>query len=131
MHPSEDDVAKFLAIAPDAGEGTAFVFLEVRYLVSLHSLTITLTKISVKGADTLDDAVGQYFENPNKYSQSSISSMSKSVNDTKVTKSRDYPPSSHAVSAVKNGTQYKVHTNAVIHAGNIRAQDEVCFSYFR
>ena len=29
MKPSEEDVANFLAFAPDAGEGKAFVFLEV------------------------------------------------------------------------------------------------------
>jgi hypothetical protein len=45
MHPSEEDIANFLAIAPDAGEGAAFMFLEVRYLDSMHSLAITLTKI--------------------------------------------------------------------------------------
>lgn len=30
MVPSEDDIAKFIAFAPDADEGQAFVFLEVR-----------------------------------------------------------------------------------------------------
>jgi hypothetical protein len=32
MLPSEDDIAKFIAFAPDADEGKAFMFLEVNYL---------------------------------------------------------------------------------------------------
>jgi hypothetical protein len=31
MIPSKDDVANFLAFAPDAGEGKAFMFLEASY----------------------------------------------------------------------------------------------------
>jgi hypothetical protein len=31
MLPSEDDVANFIAFAPEAGEGKAFMFLEVRH----------------------------------------------------------------------------------------------------
>ena len=31
MLPSEDDIANFIAFAPDAGEGNAFMFLEVRH----------------------------------------------------------------------------------------------------
>jgi hypothetical protein len=30
MLPSEDDIANFIAFAPEAGEGKAFIFLEVR-----------------------------------------------------------------------------------------------------
>jgi len=29
MTPSKEDIANFVAFAPDAGEGKAFVFLEV------------------------------------------------------------------------------------------------------
>jgi hypothetical protein len=29
MLPSDDDIASFLAFAPDAGEGKAFMYLEV------------------------------------------------------------------------------------------------------
>ena len=31
MLPSKDDIANFIAFAPDAGEGKAFMFLEVRH----------------------------------------------------------------------------------------------------
>lgn len=31
MFPSEEDIASFIAFAPEADEGTAFVFLEVHY----------------------------------------------------------------------------------------------------
>jgi hypothetical protein len=30
MLPSNDDIANFLAVAPDAGDGKAFMFLEVK-----------------------------------------------------------------------------------------------------
>ncbi|KAJ5971856.1 uncharacterized protein N7479_001774 [Penicillium vulpinum] len=42
MLPSTDDIAKFIAIAPDANEGTALRFLE--------------------GAENIDDAISQYYE---------------------------------------------------------------------
>jgi hypothetical protein len=32
MIPSEDDITSFLAFAPEAGEGKAFLFLEVLHL---------------------------------------------------------------------------------------------------
>jgi hypothetical protein len=32
MLPSKDDIAKFIAFAPNSDEGTAFMFLEVRHL---------------------------------------------------------------------------------------------------
>jgi hypothetical protein len=31
MLPSKDDIANFIAFAPDASEGKAFMFLEVRH----------------------------------------------------------------------------------------------------
>jgi len=38
MVPTKEDIANFLAVAPDAGEGRAFMFLEVRWLLSLMAL---------------------------------------------------------------------------------------------
>lgn len=35
MTPSEDDVTNFLAFAPEAGEGKAFLFLEVSHPLNL------------------------------------------------------------------------------------------------
>lgn len=35
MLPSEDNIANFIAFAPDADEGKAFAFLEVNYPVTL------------------------------------------------------------------------------------------------
>jgi hypothetical protein len=35
MLPSEDSIANFLSFAPEADEGKAFVFLEVRLAVQL------------------------------------------------------------------------------------------------
>jgi hypothetical protein len=47
MLPSEDDIANFIAFAPDAGEGKAFMFLEVRH--SEVVLSIGLTDVCLEG----------------------------------------------------------------------------------
>jgi hypothetical protein len=36
MTPSEEDVTNFLAFAPEAGEGRAFLFLEVSHPESMN-----------------------------------------------------------------------------------------------
>ena len=40
MKPSKEDVANFVAFAPDAGEGKAFVYLEVRHHRTLRSVIV-------------------------------------------------------------------------------------------
>jgi hypothetical protein len=49
MLPSEDDIAKFIAFAPDAGEGKAFMYLEVRPPDNLIHPGYPLSDISAKG----------------------------------------------------------------------------------
>jgi hypothetical protein len=49
MLPSEDDIANFIAFAPDAGEGKAFVFLEVRHSDSLGRPEYRLTDVRLEG----------------------------------------------------------------------------------
>jgi hypothetical protein len=48
MLPSEDDIANFIAFAPEAGEGKAFMFLEVRHS-PLVILSIGLTNVCLEG----------------------------------------------------------------------------------
>ncbi|MCJ1310167.1 hypothetical protein MMC25_003828 [Agyrium rufum] len=142
-----DDIAKFIAFAPDASEGTAIRFLE--------------------GANTIDEAVGQYYENPEKYAHKPTPIMPGVGQDTKDTKydketsdsmtaketgeskeskeskmMADAPPT-YNQSTTSNGSttgaslqpttsrsqsqqykQHKHHTNAVIEAGHLRARDE-------
>jgi hypothetical protein len=43
MQPSQEDIANFIAFAPDADEGKAFMFLEVSHLVI--DLNIAFTDI--------------------------------------------------------------------------------------
>jgi hypothetical protein len=88
----------------------------------------------LKGANTIDEAVGQFYENPNKYSQSQTGDISKPPNDTKEAKlpayspSKDtssYAPSYSAPANTTSITRFRPHTNQVIEAGHIRARDEV------
>jgi hypothetical protein len=83
----------------------------------------------LKGANTIDEAVNHFYENPNKYSDSSVPSMSNLVNPTKETKIQVYSPPLYAPPAkTMSGPRRRPHTNAVIEAGNVRARDEVRFT---
>ncbi|KAE8451087.1 hypothetical protein EG329_004759 [Mollisiaceae sp. DMI_Dod_QoI] len=129
MLPSEDDVANFVAFAPDAGEGKAFMFLE--------------------GADTLAEAVQQFYLDPDKYSHSAPgadptmskeTSHAKQANDSKEAKEtidskkpkdngvQAYSPPPYAPAyappATTSRTRHRPHTNAVIQAAHVRARDE-------
>ncbi|KAF9077175.1 hypothetical protein BDP27DRAFT_1413620 [Rhodocollybia butyracea] len=77
--PSNNDVASFIAAVPFADEKTATMFLE--------------------GASNIDEAISQYFDNPDRYSH------------TKEETKRSQAPK-------------RPHTNAVIDAGYLRARDE-------
>ena len=70
----------------------------------------------LKGANTIEEAVGQFYENPNKYSYGVAPSMSKPVVSA--------PPPYAAMSA----SRHRPYTNAVIEAGHVRARDEVRFT---
>jgi hypothetical protein len=54
MTPSEDDVTNFLAFAPEAGEGKAFLFLEVSHPKTPRvALDMGFTDTSCEGSDYL------------------------------------------------------------------------------
>jgi hypothetical protein len=82
----------------------------------------------LKGADTIDEAVGRFYENPNKYSDSPALSMPNLVNHSKETKMHVKSPPPFAPPSNSVGAWRRPHTNAVIEAGNVRAQDEVRFT---
>jgi hypothetical protein len=46
MLPSNDDIANFLAVAPDAGDGKAFMFLEVSRLPRLWPLLMQSSSLA-------------------------------------------------------------------------------------
>ena len=73
-----------------------------------------------KGAETIDEAVGQFFENPKKYSHTAAPIMSKEAQ----TQLFDPPPYAPPTSTVYR-QQHRTHTNAVIEAGHVRSRDEV------
>lgn len=118
MVPSKDDIANFIAFAPDADEGKAFVFLE--------------------GANSVEEAVGQFYENPDKYSQEPVPSisqpappsppapsMSKPGDHTQETNAPAYSPPPYAPPAqTVHRQQHRPYTNPVIEAGHVRARDE-------
>ncbi|KAG0645420.1 hypothetical protein D0Z07_8539 [Hyphodiscus hymeniophilus] len=109
MVPSKDDIAKFMTFAPGADEGKAFMFLE--------------------GAGTLDEAVGHFYEDPDRYSHSPDSGKSKPVDQKSVdhTTTEAKPPV-YAPPPYNPPTntlaRRRPHTNAVVEAGNVRARDE-------
>jgi hypothetical protein len=79
----------------------------------------------LKGADTINEAVDQYYENPNKYSHASVPPMPNPVNDGEEIKTQVYsPPSYPPPAATMSGARRRPHTNVVIEAGNVRARDE-------
>jgi hypothetical protein len=83
----------------------------------------------LKGADTINEALNQFYENPNKYSHSPVPSMSNPANHIKETKMQVYSPQPYApLAKTMSGPQRRPHTNAVIEAGNVRARDEVRFT---
>lgn len=49
MLPSKEDIAAFIAFAPDADEGRAFLFLEVRHVNPWGVLIIDLTDLCLEG----------------------------------------------------------------------------------
>ncbi|RDW71841.1 hypothetical protein BP5796_07875 [Coleophoma crateriformis] len=104
MVPSKDEISEFIAFAADADEKKAIMFLQ--------------------SADTVEEAVSQFYENPDKYSHIPNPSMSNPVNEAKNTKAQisDLPPYASPSNTI--GRQRRPHTNAVIEAGNVRARDE-------
>ncbi|RDW66375.1 hypothetical protein BP6252_10010 [Coleophoma cylindrospora] len=103
MVPSKDEISEFLAFAADADEKKAIMFLQ-------H-------------ANTVEEAVSQFYENPDKYSHIPDPSMSVPVNEAKNTKAQISEPPPYAPPSNTIGRR-RPHTNAVIEAGNIRARDE-------
>lgn len=130
MIPSEKDVANFLAFAPDAGEGKAFVFLEV----SQYNVSTDFRLTSLQNTNTVEEAVGQYYDNPDKYSHSSLP-VPVSQPKGKGNELQAHTPPPYAPPAtITSGSRSRSHMNAVIEAGNIRARDEVrllfsCFAW--
>ena len=83
----------------------------------------------LKGADTIDEAVNQFYENPDKYSHGPDSTMSKPVTHTKDPKMQVHsPPPQYPPTETRTRLWNIPHTNAVIEAGNLRARDEVHFT---
>lgn len=91
-----------------------------------------------QGANTLEEAVGQFYENPEKYTPSlpptkadPPPSKGGSVSQPRDPKTQDLPPqyAPPTTSPPRQRRQpLKPHTNAVIQAGHVRARDEVRFT---
>ena len=83
----------------------------------------------LKGADTVEEAVNQFYENPNKYSHSAVPSKSNPMKHPPETKTQLYSPPAYAPPANPTvGLRRRPHTNVVIEAGNVRARDEARFT---
>ena len=82
----------------------------------------------MQGAPTVEEAVGQYYDNPDKYSHSSVSTVPDGEIQAKETRPQASPPPYAPPATTARTSQFRPHTNALIEAGNIRARDEVRFS---
>jgi hypothetical protein len=84
---------------------------------------------ALKGANTIDEAVGQFYEDPKKYSNISVPAVSKQTSDHPMEKKTQLysPPPYAPPGPTRNPPRLRSHTNVVIEAGNVRAQDEVRF----
>ncbi len=139
MLPSKDDIASFIAFAPNASEGVAFMFLEVSPAIPSTLLSpphSTLLMRLSKEAGTVEEAVDRFYENPNKYSSTpppaprkpSPVGSAKNTKDTKASRPPDYSPPLYTPpgnTLPQTRGRPHTHTNIVIEAGNIRARDEV------
>ncbi|KAF4768722.1 hypothetical protein HAV15_002207 [Penicillium sp. str.  len=95
MLPSRDDIAKFIAIVPEASEGAALRLLEE--------------------AENIDDAISRYYDVQNETTAPSLPTM-----DAEADMRNCLPP--YARSAIRGLTHH--HTNAFIEAAKIRSIDE-------
>lgn len=95
----------------------------------------------MKGANSIDEAVSQFYENPEKYSTNPVSSMAdpkeagaakeaKKAKATKEAKVDDNPPpyAPPPARATNGRARHRPHTNAIIEAANVRARDEVRYT---
>ncbi|KAJ5175677.1 uncharacterized protein N7482_001554 [Penicillium canariense] len=133
MHPSKANIDDFMAFAPGTDAGTAALFLET--------------------ANSVNEAVNQYYDNPHKHARRPPSSMSSirspvtpvtpvspslamttrnSISPTPIAETRmransppPYPSPPLSTGSVSvTGSQRRAHTNGVTEAAKIRARDE-------
>ncbi|CAI7663604.1 unnamed protein product [Penicillium crustosum] len=95
MLPSRDDIAKFIAIVPEASEGAALRLLEE--------------------TENIDDAISRYYDVQNEPTVPSLPTM-----DAEADMRNSLPP--YARSAIRGLTHH--HTNTFIEAAKIRSIDE-------
>jgi hypothetical protein len=76
----------------------------------------------LKGTNTIDEAVDQFYENPNKYSHNPVPSMSNPVNHPKDTKTPVDAPPSYAPSANTMSGSVPSMSNPVDHPKDTKTQ---------
>lgn len=84
-----------------------------------------------ENAESIEEAVAQFYENPDKYSHGPVQSPKlKPVPMDHKKKSSDpplYSPPPYAPASIgSSSTRHRKHTNAIIEAADVRARDEVC-----
>ncbi|GLA20865.1 hypothetical protein AnigIFM62618_009839 [Aspergillus niger] len=105
MLPSRDDIAKFISIAPEATEGKALIFLQE--------------------ASSLDEAINQFYENPNRYPNNAVAGRPDPRVQSDVTDAQALPPSYDSHISSVHRAEHAPHKNIVTEAGDVRARDEV------
>ncbi|RAK95265.1 uncharacterized protein BO80DRAFT_429988 [Aspergillus ibericus CBS 121593] len=103
MLPTTDDIAKFISVAPDANEGKALIFLQ--------------------WANSLDEALSLFFEDPDQYSQPPPN-KDNPRSQPNGADTQGLPPSYESHRNPVSRPQRGSHTNVVIQAAEVRARDE-------
>lgn len=114
MQPSKEKLAAFVAFAPGSDEGAAFMYLEVSIAMPLIARVSYVTDCTLKSANTLSEAVDQYYENPAKFSHNLVKTPEKAK----------IRPGAPSPAVIMGAALRRPHTNAVIEAGSVRARDE-------
>ncbi|PYH49278.1 uncharacterized protein BP01DRAFT_420292 [Aspergillus saccharolyticus JOP 1030-1] len=101
MIPTREDIIKFTTIVPHANEGQALLFLQ--------------------GAVSLDDALSQFYDNPQKYTNHAAADAPPHIQSQDIAA----PPPSYQTSVDNERHLFATaHTNPLIEAAKIRARDE-------
>lgn len=100
-------------------------------MLLLSSLSRDSFCFTLKGAESINEALDRFYETPNNNSNRPISRMANHRGLNEEIDTRDDAPPAYASLNTVSESQRRSHTNKVIEAANIRARDEVQSAPFR
>lgn len=94
------------------------------YNKQLTNLAMRLTS-NPKEASSLDEAINQFYENPNRYPNNAVAGRPDPRVQSDVTDAQALPPSYDSHISSVHRAEHAPHKNIVTEAGDVRARDEV------